>query len=449
MVKIIFYGGVNEIGGNRILIDDAGTKVFFDFGKSFAAERVYFSGRLRPRSTSTLKDYLEFNLLPKLTGLYAQEEIEETAIPYKEPEYAAIILSHAHMDHVEHIALLDPKIPVYLSPQSRLFIEAIEKTTSGADFGEHQYMIFENGDKLTIDNITVEPMPVDHSILGACGFIIHTSEGTIVYTGDFRLHGPRRDLTQAFIQKAIDSKPDLLITEGTRVMKYDRRRNTMEKHVAAYASKLANTGKLVLFTQYSRDLTRLQTFYEAAVKSNRQMVISTRMAYALNLLSADKTLSLPNPMQNPNIQIYFRRKKGGTYSEKDYYIWERQFMAKKVTEDFIRQNQSKIMLNLDVQHFAELIDIKPEAGSHFIYSMSEPFSEEDVEERLLHTWLSHFGIIYHRKHASGHIQKEQLIAVMKDMAPKKIFPIHTQNPQLFRKMKLPVQIVEQGKEYFL
>jgi mRNA degradation ribonuclease J1/J2 len=32
MAKLTFYGGVNEIGGNKILIEDKGTKVFFDFG---------------------------------------------------------------------------------------------------------------------------------------------------------------------------------------------------------------------------------------------------------------------------------------------------------------------------------------------------------------------------------------------------------------------------------
>jgi ribonuclease J len=35
MVKLTFYGGVNEIGGNKILLQDKRTKVLFDFGQSF------------------------------------------------------------------------------------------------------------------------------------------------------------------------------------------------------------------------------------------------------------------------------------------------------------------------------------------------------------------------------------------------------------------------------
>jgi ribonuclease J len=32
---LTFYGGVNEIGGNKILLQDRGKKVFFDFGMFF------------------------------------------------------------------------------------------------------------------------------------------------------------------------------------------------------------------------------------------------------------------------------------------------------------------------------------------------------------------------------------------------------------------------------
>ena len=35
MTSLTFYGGVNEIGGNKILLEDKDTKVFLDFGKGF------------------------------------------------------------------------------------------------------------------------------------------------------------------------------------------------------------------------------------------------------------------------------------------------------------------------------------------------------------------------------------------------------------------------------
>jgi len=35
LTSLTFYGGVNEIGGNKILLEDKDTKVFLDFGKEF------------------------------------------------------------------------------------------------------------------------------------------------------------------------------------------------------------------------------------------------------------------------------------------------------------------------------------------------------------------------------------------------------------------------------
>jgi ribonuclease J len=40
---LTFYGGVNEIGGNKVLLKDKDTKVFFDFGMSFSMRRQFYS----------------------------------------------------------------------------------------------------------------------------------------------------------------------------------------------------------------------------------------------------------------------------------------------------------------------------------------------------------------------------------------------------------------------
>jgi predicted metal-dependent RNase len=35
MISLTFYGGVNEIGDNKILLEDKDTRVFLDFSKGF------------------------------------------------------------------------------------------------------------------------------------------------------------------------------------------------------------------------------------------------------------------------------------------------------------------------------------------------------------------------------------------------------------------------------
>ena len=42
MTNITFHGGVNDIGGNKFLVEDKGTKILMDFGMSFTDEGKFF-----------------------------------------------------------------------------------------------------------------------------------------------------------------------------------------------------------------------------------------------------------------------------------------------------------------------------------------------------------------------------------------------------------------------
>ena len=83
MTGLRFFGGVNEIGGNKILVEDKGTKIFFDFGQSFNFGADFFTSWLSPRSINGLGDHFEFGLLPKIPGLYAKEQLAFTDLPYR------------------------------------------------------------------------------------------------------------------------------------------------------------------------------------------------------------------------------------------------------------------------------------------------------------------------------------------------------------------------------
>jgi ribonuclease J len=124
MVKLIFYGGVNEIGGNKIFLEDKGTKILLDFGQSFTFGSEFFTSWLQPRWLNGLGDYFEFNLLPKLRGLYSKEMVASTNLAYAAPEIDCVFLSHAHFDHITHIQFLDPSIPVCMGVGTKLFMES-------------------------------------------------------------------------------------------------------------------------------------------------------------------------------------------------------------------------------------------------------------------------------------------------------------------------------------
>ncbi|UCE95883.1 MAG: MBL fold metallo-hydrolase [Candidatus Bathyarchaeota archaeon] len=450
MVKLTFLGGVNEIGGNKILVEDKDSSVFFDFGKSFTSGSEYFTSWLAPRELYGLRDYFEFNLLPQMKGLYSKEQLSSTSLKYAEPLIDAVFLSHAHFDHVDHIRFLDPKIPIYLGEGTKFFLNAMEETSGFCNYGDHEYRTFRTGKRIRVEDLEIEPIHVDHSIPSAYGFLIHTSKGTIVYTGDLRAHGPKNDMTEEFTEKAHSSESVAMICEGTRMVDQEKRKNYSENQVMKLSDRIiSSTTNAVFVTHYSRDMDRFRSIYHAATKSNRKVIISPKTAYLLDRLVEDEKLDLPNPTEDENILVYYKRKKSGKFAEKDYYTWERKFMDKMVTAKYVHQNQSKIVMNLGFYQFGELINIKPDSGSHFIHSMSEPFSEEDIEDEVMHNWLNHFGIRFHQLHASGHMNKQQLVELVDYVAPKKCFPIHTENQSIFSRNCRHINAVRSGEKYII
>ncbi len=105
------------------------------------------------------------------------------------------------------------------------------------------------------------------------------------------------------------------------------------------------------------------------------------------------------------------------------------------------------IMDLDFFQFAELVDIKPDPGSHLIHSMSEPFSEEDIEDTVMHNWLDHFKLQFHQVHASGHMSKEELVEMVKEISSKKGFAVHTENQKLFKSCCDQMQVIKKEKPY--
>ena len=63
MTNLTFYGGVNEIGGNKILFQDKDTKIFLDFGKGFTGLGNYFEQFLAPRASNGILDFITMGLV--------------------------------------------------------------------------------------------------------------------------------------------------------------------------------------------------------------------------------------------------------------------------------------------------------------------------------------------------------------------------------------------------
>ena len=57
MANLSFYGGVGEIGGNKILVEDRDARIWLDMGAPFDLGEEYFVEFLQPRERFGLRDY--------------------------------------------------------------------------------------------------------------------------------------------------------------------------------------------------------------------------------------------------------------------------------------------------------------------------------------------------------------------------------------------------------
>ena len=438
---IRFLGGVREIGGNKILIEDGPDRVLFDFGPSFSPRvEEYYVNFLQPRSTTRAKDLLEFDLIPRLPGLYARETLGDGDLPYVEPEIHGVFVSHAHADHAGYLDLIDPAIPVHVGEGTRTLLSAIEASTR-MKYGTHPWEVFHDRSPVRVGRIEVVPYPVDHSIPFAYGFIVRTSEGSLAYTGDFRHHGPRASDTHAFFDAVASEKVDALLIEGTRAGP-DPRRNLSEDGVRNGVDRvLEGCSELALACTYPRDVDRLRTLYAAAREADRDLVVSVRTAHLLTQVAPRFPAGeVPVPGHTPGLRVYARKKRVS-------YLWERPYLDDALPAEEVSRRGRSYLLALDLAHFTELIDLRPSKGSPFIHSMSEPFSEDDVDDQVMHNWLEHFGLEFHQMHASGHASGSELLDIVRATGARAVYPIHTEHPEAFVKAGPSVREPELGVTY--
>ena len=439
-MKLTFYGGAGEIGGNKILLEDRDARLFLDMGVPFTFGDRFFADWLSARGRFGLKDYFALDLMPRIQGLYSAEALECTDFPHKPPAFGGILITHIHWDHTNHLQWVDPEIPVHMGEGTKRILDSWATTSGSADLGEHEYRPFRTGKELELDGVTAEPIHVDHSAPAAYGYLLHTSEGTVAYTGDLRRHGPRAEFTEEFLERAAKEKPIALIIEGTRVAPEDTRQNFSEAEVLRRAVRLCNDaeGKMAIATFYPRDVDRIRTFWQTAKSTGRTFVLSAKAGHLLRALAQDKHIDVPKVMEDEDVRVYFRDmdRPGKWESELRDSLKDR-----AVDAAWVHKHQRSVLMQLDFEHFGELIDIRPEKGTRFIHSKSEPFEEDDPNDEVMHHWLEYFGLVYHQLHASGHLSREEVAAAIAQVNPKVVIPVHTEHPELFKEfhphVKLP------------
>ena len=466
--KITFYGGVNEVGGNKILLDDNGTSILLDFGKGFSRRAMFFEEYLKPRSANGLLDFIEMGLIPDVEGIYRDDLLEMAGRKASSPTIDAVLVSHAHADHVDYISFLHRDIPLYMGSTCHTILHAIQDraprdferevldflpkpSKRGSKPVERKINEFRSGRKFNVGSLEVHPIHVDHSIPGAYGFIIYTSSGPVVYTGDVRLHGARPEMTREFVLEAKGAKPVALISEGTRItdIPMEESEHRVFREAGALVAKHQNAP---VFADFNfKDMDRVRTFYRIAKENGRKLVVRLKDCYYLKHLSQDTNLGIPN-YDDKDVVIYKPKQVSGTYADGDYYGEDAKFVslsnAKTAAE--LSQNPSRYLYALGYFSFASLIDMKPPPGALYIHSASEPYNEEMVlNQDRVDNWLDKFGMERHQIHCSGHAKGPDLFSIVKEIDAKMLFPIHTQHPEIYVRATRKMMVVNEGETYVI
>ena len=173
-VRIVFLGGLGEIGRNCFCLEVEGRIVVVDCGLMF------------PDADMPGVDLV----LPDFT--YLRENAERVD---------GIVLTHGHEDHVGGLSYLlrDVPAPIYGSALSLGF--ARKRLEEARVLDRTTLIPVKDGETHTIGSVEAEFIPVTHSVPHAFAVAYTTPVGTILHTGDFKLDltpvdGRRTDLSR-------------------------------------------------------------------------------------------------------------------------------------------------------------------------------------------------------------------------------------------------------------
>ncbi len=171
-VTLTCYGGVDEIGGNKILLENGDKRYMFDFGRSFPRYGKYFDGMfVNERVARGLLDPLSLEIIPPLRGLLRDDllpalspdqiaggKLKPEAVEAfwqhwavtnpssfrdlrrnNAPALDALLISHAHQDHISDLEFVSSEIPAISTAMTAFISKVLLDVGSGKSGGPFQY----------------------------------------------------------------------------------------------------------------------------------------------------------------------------------------------------------------------------------------------------------------------------------------------------------------------
>ncbi len=245
-VRVVFLGGLGEIGRNCMAIEQEGKVMLIDCGLMF------------PNADMHGIDLV----LPDFTWLRQRAA-----------DIVAVVATHGHEDHVGALQYLlrELSFPIYGSAVTLGL--ARHRIEEAGLLGKTELITVKDGQRLMIGPFDVEFIPVTHSVPHAHAIALHTPQGVILHTGDFKLDltpvdGRRTDLGRIGA---------IATTEGIRLLMADSTNAEEHGHAPSETSVgavlrglfMEQQGRRIITASFASHLHRIQQIADAAVATGR------------------------------------------------------------------------------------------------------------------------------------------------------------------------------------
>ncbi len=253
-VRIVFLGGLGEVGRNCFCLEQDGRILVVDCGLMFPDDDM-------PGVDLVLPDFT-----------YLRERADQVE---------GIYLTHAHEDHAGALAYLLGDVPAPIYGSALSLGMARRRIEEARLLGQTSFVpIATDGERRNIGPFDVTFVPVTHSVPHAFAAGFHTPAGTIIHTGDFKI-----DLTPVDGRRTdLATLGAMARSEGCRVLLSD---STNAEHPGSTPSeRTVGTGlrhifrehpdKRILVASFASHLHRVEQVIDAARRNNRKIVLLGR-----------------------------------------------------------------------------------------------------------------------------------------------------------------------------
>ncbi len=382
VLRVIFLGGVGEIGKNMTALELGEDIIVIDCGSTFP-------GGDMPGVDLVIPDpaYLTENK-DKVRG---------------------IVLTHGHEDHIGGLPyiLKDLNVPVYGTELTIAILEAKlreAKVNASLNVIKPQAVV-------PLGRFKVEFVNVSHSIAGSCALAIFTPLGLVFHTGDFKVdytpvQGNIIDLSR--IAELGKQEVLLLLAESTNVERpgFTLSETAVGKSINTILQE--NTESRVFVTTFASNIHRLQQLVDLAQKYKRKVVFAGRSM--LNLVDCAQRIGELKIDPESLVDVDDVNK----FADHELMIITTGSQGEPMSAlTRIANDESKIKL-----HYNDLVIISA--------------SPIPGNERMIYTVINNLyrhgaKVIYEslaEVHASGHACREELKLIHSLIKPKFFIPVH-------------------------